>query len=164
MIFYFNNDDHEGSEAKELNSIFLKFLPVTSIVCNEGAPLTPEVSLKNINILPFGAQVGPSSIKAFVNFNGTGTVATRNTGNVSSVTDNGTGDYTVNFNNALPANYGWAVGANVAVGSYTGYPVLKTDSSGTPSSLSSSAFRLNTNESSNVNAVDVHYVNLTFIG
>jgi hypothetical protein len=41
-----------------------------------------------------------------VNFNGTGTVAIRASGNVSSITDNGTGDYTINFTNAMPdANY-----------------------------------------------------------
>ena len=46
------------------------------------------------------------SAKAWVNFNGTGTVAIRASYNVSSITDNGTGDYTVNFTNALPdANY-----------------------------------------------------------
>jgi hypothetical protein len=44
--------------------------------------------------------------KAWVNFNGTGTVAIRASGNVSSITDNGTGDYTVNFTNAMTdANY-----------------------------------------------------------
>ena len=44
--------------------------------------------------------------KAWVNFNGTGTVAIRAAGNVSSVTDNGTGDYTVNFTTAMSdANY-----------------------------------------------------------
>jgi len=37
--------------------------------------------------------------KAWVNFNGTGTVAIRASGNVSSITDNGTGDYTVNSTN-----------------------------------------------------------------
>jgi len=40
--------------------------------------------------------------RAWVNFNGTGTVAIRASGNVSSITDNGTGDYTVNFTNAMP--------------------------------------------------------------
>jgi hypothetical protein len=39
--------------------------------------------------------------KAWVNFNGTGTVAIRASYNVSSITDNGTGDYTVNFTTAL---------------------------------------------------------------
>jgi hypothetical protein len=46
------------------------------------------------------------SAKAWVNFNGTGTVAIRASYNVSSITDNSTGNYTVNFTNALTdANY-----------------------------------------------------------
>jgi hypothetical protein len=41
-----------------------------------------------------------------VNLDGTGTVAIRESGNVSSITDNGTGDYTVNFTTAMPdTNY-----------------------------------------------------------
>jgi hypothetical protein len=44
--------------------------------------------------------------RAWVNFNGTGTVAIRASGTVSSITDNGVGDYTVNFTTAMPdANY-----------------------------------------------------------
>ena len=44
--------------------------------------------------------------RAWVNFNGTGTVAIRAGGNVSSITDNGVGDYSINFTNAMPdANY-----------------------------------------------------------
>lgn len=44
--------------------------------------------------------------KAWVNFNGTGTVAIRRAFNVSSITDRGTGTYTVNFTNAMAdANY-----------------------------------------------------------
>jgi len=45
--------------------------------------------------------------RAWVNFNGTTTPPTiRASGNVSSVTKNGTGDYTVNFTTAMPdANY-----------------------------------------------------------
>ena len=44
--------------------------------------------------------------KAWVNFNGTGTVAIRRAFNVSSITDNGNGDYTVNFTTAMvDANY-----------------------------------------------------------
>jgi len=43
---------------------------------------------------------------AWVNFNGTGTVAIRSSYNVSSITDNGTGEYTVNFATALSdSNY-----------------------------------------------------------
>lgn len=44
--------------------------------------------------------------RAWVNFNGTGTIAIRASGNVSSITDGGTGFYTVNFTTAMPdANY-----------------------------------------------------------
>ena len=42
------------------------------------------------------------SAKAWVNFNGNGTVAIRRAFNVSSITDNGSGDYTVNFTNPMP--------------------------------------------------------------
>jgi hypothetical protein len=40
--------------------------------------------------------------RAWVNFNGTGTVAIRASGNVSSITDNGTGRYQVNLTNSMP--------------------------------------------------------------
>ena len=49
---------------------------------------------------------GIYACRAWVNFNGTSTVAIRGSGNVTSITDNGTGDYTVNFTTAMPdANY-----------------------------------------------------------
>ena len=45
--------------------------------------------------------------RAWVNFNGTGTVAIRADGNVSSLTDYGTGNYGVNFSNAMiDTNFG----------------------------------------------------------
>ena len=54
----------------------------------------------------YGSVATAYACRAWVNFNGTGTVAIRARGNVSSITDNGTGDYTVNFTNAMPdANY-----------------------------------------------------------
>jgi len=44
--------------------------------------------------------------KAWVSFNGVGTVAVNDSYNVSSITDNGVGDYTINFTNAMPSvNY-----------------------------------------------------------
>jgi len=55
--------------------------------------------------VPVGTVV-QGSAKAWVNFNGDGTVAIRAAFNVTSVTDNGTGDYTVNFTNSMSdANY-----------------------------------------------------------
>lgn len=48
-------------------------------------------------------MTGQYAAKAWVNFNGTGTVAIRQGENVSSITDVGTGNYTLNFSNALTA-------------------------------------------------------------
>ena len=49
--------------------------------------------------------------RAWVNFKGTGTVTIRASGNVSSITDNGVGDYTVNFTTAMPdTNYATVAG------------------------------------------------------
>ena len=59
---------------------------------------------------------GQTAAKAWVNFNGTGTVAIRGSGNVSSITDGGTGVYTINFSNAMPdGNYATA-GSNRSPG------------------------------------------------
>jgi hypothetical protein len=54
----------------------------------------------------YGSVATAYGCRAWVNFNGTGTVAIRASGNVTSITDNGTGTYTVNITNAMPdANY-----------------------------------------------------------
>lgn len=55
--------------------------------------------------------------KAWVNFNGIGTVAIKDSYNVSSITDNGTGDYDVNFTTARPST-------NYSVGSSCGRDTL----------------------------------------
>ena len=52
------------------------------------------------------SQIAQGRAKAWVNFNGTGTVAIRDNFNVSSITDSGTGVYTANFTTAMAnANY-----------------------------------------------------------
>lgn len=54
----------------------------------------------------YGSVAVAYACRAWVNFNGTGTVAIRASGNVTSITDNGTGNYTVNLTTAMPdANY-----------------------------------------------------------
>lgn len=50
----------------------------------------------------YGSVVTAYGCRAWVNFNGTGTVAIRASGNVSSITDNGTGNYYANFTTAMP--------------------------------------------------------------
>ena len=70
---------------------------------------SPTLTTPNINSAQFATVTGTAPIypcRAWVNFNGTGTVAIRASGNVSSITDVGVGQYTVNFTNAMPdANY-----------------------------------------------------------
>jgi hypothetical protein len=54
----------------------------------------------------YGSVATAYGCRAWVNFNGTGTVAIRASGNVSSITDDGTGQYGVNFTTAMPdTNY-----------------------------------------------------------
>jgi hypothetical protein len=75
-------------------------LKVTNIQSN-GSGFNDVVSFQNSS----GTQNG-TLCRTWVNFNGTGTVAIRASFNVSSITDNGTGDYTVNFATTLAdANY-----------------------------------------------------------
>jgi hypothetical protein len=77
-----------------------------------GTVITSDGS-NNVSVagnLSFNSGYGSAAVaygcRAWVNFNGTGTVAIRASGNVTSITDNGTGDYTVNFTTAMPdANY-----------------------------------------------------------
>ena len=60
----------------------------------------------------YGSNANAYGCRAWVNFNGTGTVAIRASGNVSSITDNGTGDYTVNFTTAMAdTSYAFSFGA-----------------------------------------------------
>jgi hypothetical protein len=86
-------------------------------------------------------NVASRTARAWVNFNGSGTVAINSDFNVSSITDNNTGDYTVNFSTALAnANYAVSFGINSYAANNTaiqccvhspsevGTPTLKTDS------------------------------------
>ena len=67
---------------------------------------TDDIAANAVTAAKLGADQASGLAKAWVNFNGTGTVAIRASFNVSSITDNGTGDYTVNFTTALAdANY-----------------------------------------------------------
>ena len=53
-------------------------------------------------------QIFQGRAKVWINFDGTGTVSTRDSFNVSSLTDNGTGDYTISFSTAM-SNDNYAV-------------------------------------------------------
>ena len=74
--------------------------------------------------------------RAWVNFNGTGAVAIRASGNVSSITDKGTGDFTINFLTAMPdANYVVTGCSESQVATRIGFIGKKPSSSITASSV-----------------------------
>lgn len=83
--------------------------------------------------------------RAWVNFNGSGTVAIRADGNVSSITDNGTGDYTVNFSTAsADANH-----ATTLTAGDTGSNYLRTCKFAVGSAYTSSSVALDTVNTTN---------------
>jgi hypothetical protein len=102
------------------------------------AKLTLAANASNIKTALNASGDAPIfAARAWVNFNGTGTVAIRGSGNVSSITDNGTGDYTVNFTTAMPdANYATLVSGdqqgsgvvNNAIGTFETSPAGTTSS------------------------------------
>jgi hypothetical protein len=90
------------------------------------------------------------SCRAWVNFNGTGTVAIRGSGNVSSITDNGTGQYTVNLTTSMPdANYS----AVASVGPSPGKFVVIGDTT-----FTSSAYRVQVSNAADTANVDPTYL------
>jgi hypothetical protein len=101
-------------------------LKVTNIQSN-GAGFNDVVSFQNSS----GTQNG-TLCRTWVNFNGTGVVAIRASFNVSSITDNGAGSYTVNFTTAM-ADANYTTVATISPGSSLNplVPTLAGDGSGT---------------------------------
>ena len=94
--------------------------------------------------------------RAWVNFDGTGTVAIRGSGNVSSITDNGVGDYTVNLTTAMADTNGTVVGASVeTIGAFSGGQRVVM-----PSFASTSTIRAGVTYQ-NGGAVDMPYVGIS---
>ena len=93
--------------------------------------------------------------RAWVNFDGTGTVSIRESGNVSSITDNGAGDYTINFSTAMPdSNFSWGGNCveNASAGGRSDRLLV-----GHRSSPSSSFVRVST-INSNFSKIDVAFI------
>ena len=126
--------------------------PATSMVLDNSGKLSVAGDLA------FNSGYGSSAVaygcRAWVNFNGTGTVAITASGNVSSITDNGTGDYTVNFTTALAdANYSFQGTASQA-GTGNNGQIVSILASTAPTS---SALRFRTQQD-NVGVTDSDYV------
>lgn len=94
--------------------------------------------------------------RAWINFNGTGTVAIRDDDNFSSVTDGGTGYYTVSFTNNMPT-------ANYSIGQSAGYGTTSLNDSGccaTQGDPSTSSFIVRSIDTNSTSAYDYKYANL----
>jgi uncharacterized protein (AIM24 family) len=122
---------------------------------------TTAVTISTGQVVSFVNNLGtvaglPSyQCRAWVNFNGTGTVAIRASGNVSSITDNGTGDYTVNFTTAMPdANY--SVSGNCSAVNTGGFVVGIANSLAVPTTTS---LRILT-DSRAAGVIDLAFVNV----
>jgi hypothetical protein len=113
------------------------------------------------SVVPDGSVLYPEyKCRAWVNFNGTGTVAIRASGNVSSITDNGTGDFTVNFTNAMPdANYATTVTCASDADGFLLLPAVNSRS-GASSNPTTTAQRIFTRVSGQNTDRDSTYINV----
>ncbi len=104
----------------------------------------------------YGSVATAYGCRAWVNFNGTGTPAIRASGNVSSITDNGTGLYTVNMTNAITdINYEVSASASSAATTYCVVTIF-ADGTGNRVAPTTTAFRLSTwNNVSLLDAQDI---------
>jgi len=74
---------------------------------------------EHLKIRSDGRGLSQFTAKAWVNFNGTGTVSIRDSHNVSSITDNGTGEWAANYSNSMSnANYSATTANSYVGGSY----------------------------------------------
>ena len=133
----------------------------TGTVLVSGQPVTAttgsfsgDVTLGS-SVLATPTGSAPSyTCRAWVNFNGTGTVAIRASGNVSSITDNGTGQYTVNFTTAMPdANY-----ATSATARNTSTGAVVAEAPGT--SMTTTGFNTFTFKTNTTSGTDADYVSI----
>jgi hypothetical protein len=121
---------------------------------------TEQARITSAGLLQFNSGYGSVATaygcRVWINFNGTGTVAVRGSGNVSSVGDNGTGNYTINIASAMPdANYSavataratttnlfsTSFAANVSAGSFNIITVQSSGATTDPETVCCSVFR-----------------------
>lgn len=115
-------------------------------------------ALGGIIATPVGTAPG-YVCRAWVNFNGTtnvgGFCTVRASGNVTTVADNGTGDYTVNFTNAMPdANY--AVTAALGGSTILGADLTLLGAT----APTTSAIRIGTRQTTSGTLLDTTYVDV----
>jgi hypothetical protein len=124
----------------------------STLVLRNGVANTPPTIQDNA-----GTQIG-TFCRAWVNFDGTtnvgGFCTIRGSFNVTTVADNGTGDYTVNFTNALPdANYSVVLTGNqTTAGNAVGGTLIY--GTGTPATMLTTSVRVNSGNTSTGTLLD----------
>ena len=107
----------------------------------------------------YGSAATAYGCRAWVNFNGTGTVAIRASGNVSSITDRGVGRYSVNLTTAMPdANYSVVVSASKSDSNDDSYVSTAT---GTTTAIQTSSIAYISTAAGNVYPNDCPQVNVS---
>jgi len=120
--------------------------------------VTERMRITDAGLLQFDSGYGSVATaygcRAWVNFNGTGTVAIRGSGGVTSISDNGTGAYTVNFSFTMPdTNYAVSgAGGSAASGQFKGITKRGT--------LTTTACGFNTYDGSFATEADLEYVDV----
>lgn len=139
----------------------LVLTPDTSGIVQIQSNGTTELTVNSTGVtvadnLLFNSGYGSAAVgygcRSWVNFNGNGTVAIRGSGNVSSITDNGVGLYTINFTNNMPdVNYSVAGMAGIGGGNWLSIGQTFNDFTTTQSALTTSSVAIRLGEESNVN-------------
>lgn len=121
----------------------------------------------NITNIPEPAELSTASgsapsysVRAWAHFNQSSGLSVNASGNVSSISDNGNGDFTVNFSTSLPSNY--AVAGGVAGSNFGGwYSVL--NSTGVANALATGSARLGTRNWGNNSLHDNNECHVIFV-
>ena len=111
----------------------------------------------------YGSVATAYGCRAWVNFNGTtnvgGFCTIRGSGGVTSVADNGTGDYTVNFNFTFPDTNYAVVGTSKIVGG-TGGQNIRIHNDAYATAVTTTAVKVQTTSSANAATADSEMVNI----
>ena len=150
MASTINSPDSLNIQTNAVNAISIdasQNVSFTGTITGDGSGLTGlpagYTDADALSLLNASGSAPVYAARAWVNFNGTGTVAIRASGNVSSITDNGTGNYTVNFTTAMvDTNYSALANA----GDGTNYDVFaRLNTAGTTYATGSLTFKTSNN-------------------